>query len=404
MKRYWTSILLVPVIVLCIGTYYIQAAAFGLPQFVIEKQEGDENAADGVDLSGQYGGSNRSSEPLNIGLQGSEYVNEKSFFERLSPYWGSEEVKRLAEEYRDFMRGKRGPQSFYEDDGLLAYVNVKEDNLPGTGRVNYRFEVSSQDKKNGRSSSYEVAVPNGNRYGMVQVQDVQATQGQLKVVTQNFMKNNGQTEIHLYSLDEVNRQTPADRTLWKQPPGSADTDTNISAVYETDWVHANPYSAFLVSQYQRNKTDQSGSEAKKTGSQLLIFDIRTGEEVKLESQEIRDFLSGDWEMKQGGISIQGDNLYLAKNGGNGFNVIRWSIPDAKLSMQEIRSDSVTYSILKNDRFYMLTRRNPKELPSLVVADANTGSVLFKGTVSLKGSEQQRAEKLAKLTIYAVNVK
>lgn len=404
MRRYWFSIILFPLIVLCVGTYYIQAES-RYPEFVLEKQEGDEKEAAAVQLQGQFRqGSMR--DAVNIGLHGSEYAGEKSFLARIAPYWGREEVKKLAEEYRNFMRGKREHFSFYEDERLLVYANVKE-KYSGSGQYSFRFTVSLLDKKTYRSSSYEVNVPNGNLYNRVIVNDVQVVGEQLKVVTQNY-NNNGNTEIveiHLYTLGLTDAKEPVDQVLF-QSRGNTDMNTNIGMGNEENVIHPNKYIVIHSVQIEKVQNDRGGYTMKETGGQLHVFDIQSGQEVKLESQEISEFLSGGARENRLGISLQGDNLFLAKKTGKGTRVVRYNIPEARLTAHDVQTDSVDNLTLMNGRLYMLTKKyaDKEELPSLVVADADTGKLLFKGDISLKGTESNRADELGNLYIYDLLVK
>lgn len=398
MRRYWLTIVLVPFIVLCIGTYYIQAES-RYPEFVLQKQEGDEKEAAFVLLRGQYGENSRP-ETVTIGSQGSEYDGERSFFARIAPYWGSEEVKKLAEEHRNFMRGKREPFSFYEDDDLLVYANVKGDDF-GKQLKNARFSVSLLDKKTGRSSSYEVGVPNGNLYNWIYVYDVQVVGDQVKVVTQNNDANS-RSEIHLYSFGLRNGEAPADQILFREQE-SENMKTNIGGGFEENAVRPSRYIVFHAIQLKQAQGGQSGYGGypmEEAGAQLLVFDIQTGQEVKIESREINDLLR-DGTRHAFSLSLQGDNIFLANKSGEGVRVIRYNIPEAKTTVNDVGIDSVVHTTLKNGRLYMLIGKNMgrQELPSLAVADASTGKLLYKGTISLKGTEPDRTDALRKLFVY-----
>lgn len=398
MRRYWILIVLVPLIVLCVGAYYVQADS-RYPEFVLEKQEGDEKEAAAVLLRGQFGQNHRQG-AVTVGLQGSEYSSEQSFFARIAPRWGREEIKKLAEEHRNFIRGKRNPLSFYEDDNLLAYADVTGD-FSNSGLYNFRFAVSLLDKKNGRSSSYEVSVPNGNLYTQINVYDVQAIGGQLKAVTQNY-KSDGSSEIHLYSLALTNGQAPVDQILLQ----SENADSNILGGYEANALRPSRYVVFHAVQFHKVQNAHGDYSREEAGGRLFVFNIENGQEVRIESPEISDLLSGGARQDAFSINSEGDNLFLAKKTGQGVRLIQYNIPEAKISVKDIQTDFVVYTTVKNGRLYMLVKKNTdrEELPSLAVADAGTGNLLFKGSISLKESEPRRTGEFSKLFIHDLLVK
>lgn len=400
MRRYWLSIALVLFIALSLGTYYIQANG-RYPEFALTKQEGDEKEAANVLLQGRFGQIPRNN-LVAIGSQGSEYEIERPFLARISTYWGSEELRRLMDEHRQFMRGKRDPRSFYEDDRLLAYADVKGD-YTNSGLRNSRFVVSVLDKNTGQASSYEAGVPNGNMYNQIIVNDVQVIGEQLKVTAQNYNKNG--VEIHLYTLGLTSGNAPADQTLIRvsdQP----NMDMNLSSGDEENMLSPSRYIVFRLSTLKRVPTEYGGYNMEETAARLLVFNIQTGQEVKIESQDINDLLKSGSKYKDLSISSQGDNLFLAKKTEEGVRTIRYNIPEAKVAVRDVQTDSVDRTIIKNGRLYMLIRNasEKRELPSLVIADAGTGNLLYKGKISLKETDLYHPDEINKLYIYDLVVK
>jgi hypothetical protein len=403
MKRFWLSILLVPLIVAGVGSYYIQAAAHRMPEFVLQRQSGDEQAAARVSFQGAYG-IREFRETVSIDAQGSEYYREKSLFDKLSsPDWGSWDLKRLIERYPQFMRGKREVRALYEDENRLAYANVKGEG--SEGRRNFRFAVSVLDKKQDRTvSSYEAAVPNGKLYQQILVHDVQVVGEQLKVVTVNYTYN-GQQEPHLYTLGLQSGQAPMDQTLPYEPSGSPDIETFLEEGYPSNAAEPSRYTVLYAMLTKKVKEADGSYSFEEMGGRLLVYDIRSGQEVKIDSQEISDFLSGG---RQGHlIEHEGDSLYFAKQTGQGVTVIQYDIAGAKSVERSVQTGAdLRFMDLDDRRLYMVTGSDQKGFapPSLVIADVTTGSTIYQGTIALKEADRYPAETLNNLMIHGFTVK
>jgi hypothetical protein len=404
MKRHWLSFVVAAFSVLCIGGYYIQAAATQLPDFTLETKEGDEKEASALMLAGRFG-QNRYNEAVNISSQGSEYTRQRSFLERMAtPYWGSDELTKLSEEHKQFMRGKREPFSFYEDGDLIAYVNAKSDFSAAAGYINLRFTVSVLDKKSKGVSSYELSVPDGNKYQQLMVHDIQVVGEQLKVVTENS-KTGGSSEVHLYTLTKG--KAPVDQTLLSySSESSPDTRVNMRRVYDTDETAPHRFIAFYVVQTKNVRNESGSYTEQEVGGQVHIYNIQNGEEVKLESREITDLLGGQKDSNSLNLNTEAEHLFLTKESKQGMRVIDYSIPDAKVTANDVLLGPVMSSKVKNHRLYMLmnNKGDNKQPSTVAVADVNTGQLLYKGTVSLRGTEQSQGDSMSKLFVHDIIVK
>jgi hypothetical protein len=405
MKRYWLSFVVAVFSVLCISGFYIQAAVKQLPDFALQTKEGDEKEASAFMLRGQYG-QNRYTETVNISYEGSEYTSQRTFLERMTTtYWGSDGLTKLSEEHRQFMRGKREPFSFYEGGDLVAYVNVTS-NFSAAAGYNPRFMVSVLDKKGGGVSSYELSVPDGNKYQQLMVHDIQVMGEQLKVVTENYSTTGGRSEVHLYTLGLMNDKTPIDQTLLSYSgTSSPDTRIDMRRVNDTDEIAPHQFIAFHIVQVKNVRNDGVSYREQEVGGQVHIYNIQTGDEMKMQSGEIADLLGGQIVANTVHLNIEADHLYLTKEGKEGLSVIKYSIPDGKVTANDIQVGSIMSSIVKNQRIYMLLMTDKGERPSTVaVADVNTGKLLYTGVVSLRATEQSSGDSMSKLFVHELVVK
>ncbi|KIL40860.1 hypothetical protein SD70_10510 [Gordoniibacillus kamchatkensis] len=405
MKRYWLSILLAPLIVAGVGSYYVQAAANRLPEFVLQQQSGDGRAADGVTLRGSYG-NREMRETVSIDAQGSEYSRERHLFQKLGIDWSGTQLGSLIESYPQFMRGKREIRSLYEDDARVAYANVERNKE--ANKRNFRFAVSVLDKKQQRTVSYEAAVPDGERYELILVNDVLAAGEQLKVVTVNYLKNKP-AEIHMYTLGLQSGQTPADRTLPYDNTGTPGIETVLKPQTISKPMGPGKYAVVYAALVKKIQDARGGYRSDEVGGRLFVYDVESGREVKVDSKEIGDFLSGSREgLMQ--IEVAGDSIFFAKSNkqtGQEIKAIQYDIAAAKSAVYSLHPGSKPRSMeIKGGRLYMVTGsdKDGPHSPSLLIADMKTGSTIYEGKIALAEPDRYPEETLDNLDIYSLSVK
>lgn len=84
MKRYWKLIAIVTVIVLTIGTFYVNSAlsAGSYPEIVFKKESGNEELVEPLILGGNYFADNIG-HGLELTAEEATFEGERSFFERI---------------------------------------------------------------------------------------------------------------------------------------------------------------------------------------------------------------------------------------------------------------------------------------------------------------------------------
>jgi hypothetical protein len=192
MKRYWKIAVLVPFILLSIGTYYINAAnSLSFPDYYLKLQAGDEKEAAGVSLQGNY-----ANQSLTIRSEGSEYGNDDSYWSALTSYnIKIPEIEKLRKQYRNFMRGKTDWGSFYDDDKALGYAKIDSKFNQAIAKYDYVFNISVYNKELKRSSSFKLTVPDGNKYQEIRVTDVQIVGRTLNLITMNIKESKFGTKV-----------------------------------------------------------------------------------------------------------------------------------------------------------------------------------------------------------------
>src|SRR4051812_32106260 len=168
MKKYRHSILLLFAVFLCIGTFYVKAAVSASPQFILKKQNGNENEAKPVEIHGFYQ-NDRLSENVIISSTGPLYDSEMSLIGKVGKLFSDTKGNQhLVKEYRSFMRGKTDMNSFFEDGESLVYTNVVYKNTT-TGMTAFAFKVSILDKDTKDEKSYQIPIPKGKMHQYVMI-------------------------------------------------------------------------------------------------------------------------------------------------------------------------------------------------------------------------------------------
>jgi hypothetical protein len=438
MKRYGLSIAFVLLIIVSIGTYYTQATTSHYPNFKLVKQFGDESEIEGVSLKGSYTNNlhYRGNPRVTVDSSGSTYENNavRSFMDPF--YWESSEVKQVVSEHRQFMRGKRNGNAIYEDDYLLVYADVKSDDSFSSAARSFYFDVSVLDKKLRKSWSYEVSVPNRDSEYMINVQDVQLFEDEIVVVTSNY-PNRADMVYHLYRLGLKNEQAPKDQViLLPQHKNAVNESTgtvvnfDVQSVYDTYTTKPNNYSVFYAretqsvmqdtdtyvtsepvansNQLNEQKSDRS-FPAKTTSAQFIIYDLRTGLDVKRNTQHLVDFIKAQSDTSFMNLKLNGDHLFLTQQSEQGIKVIEYNIKEEKTIEHDIHLDNpnvdLTLKLIKNQRMYMLTEDvSNKSLPHVIIVDLNTDKTIYQGAIELNKDKRAQGNEWERLGLFAMEIK
>ncbi|WP_248926660.1 hypothetical protein [Paenibacillus hamazuiensis] len=399
MKRYWFSFLFVPLILAGVGSYYIQAAANPLPEFVLQRQSGDSGITSNVVLQGNFGNNPEFTESVSIDAQGSEYRRDTTLFGKLTRSWYVPEMRKLVKDYPGFMRGKLNVRSLYEDEKRLAYVDVNSEGPADS--PDYTFDVSVLDKSTKQTVTYKTAVPGGKQYRVLIVHDVQAADENLKVLTANYAAH-GEPELHLYTLGLQSGKEPTDQLLTYDVPVPSESEASLQTNYMSDDVKPSPYSLLYVS---LSKTVKSGGSyvSEETGGRLLVFNITNGQEVKINSKEIDDLLSGG-RSNYMDMMLAGEWLTLVKRTDEGIRTVRYNIKSGQSSGQLFSPVTNPWTIAVKDHFmYVVTGSKPKgdSAPLLTVVDLASGNTVYQGIVGLRENDRHSAEIVNNLNVYGL---
>lgn len=401
MKRYWKIIAIVTVVVLTIGTFYIQSAlsAGSHPEVIIKKESGNKEAVDPVVLQGSYQKVvNGPSDNITLTAKGSTFNDKQSFFERFRGF-NSTEIRELQDKYRSFMRGKSGNiSSFYEEEDNLAYVDVVNQPV-WESPSEMEFDIEVLDKEQDETTSFTVPVPNRAMYSQVYVEDVQMIDGKLKVITHNYLKQGGKDRFnsgrkHLYSFDVSKQDINGEEKIVSTEDEDKNLRTHVTKMPESDRTGANDYVVFRKSQESvqpeatSNQSTVTEEPVNKSKQEYIVYDLETGEKKSLNLPEALP--------NKEVLPYEGANLYFMVNSENNRKIVGYNMKSGKVEKKiKLPSNSTdkmegeTHSIVKisNEKIYVLSTKVGQKITQgtqhISVIDINKGETLYRGEITTK---------------------
>ncbi len=405
MKKYWKFTSIIAVIVLSIGTFYVNSAlsATQYPDFVINKKSGNAEEIKSLVLEGGYHEGNSMdylNNHLKITSEGSEYRKGSSLLDlvigRPTPM-----IQELQDKHRNFMRGKsHNLDSFFENNKILAYADVKYKIGSSTSR-DFKFAISILDKEGGNATSFTIKVPDSSVVEYIYVEDVQVVDNELKIITHNYTSENEKyfNEKHIYTLDI---STGAIKNNEKIFSISDQDDTHIDAhLIKTNPKKANENLIFLITQSEIIHHEESDMEGE-TSRELISYNLETNEQKTIELPE---------SLKEHQISFfDGSTIYFSKLSDQNLVVTPFSIEDDQAGNEytlqlsnETSNTEPPMIVVKDGKLYVTTQlTNLTTKASVAVFDVKTGETLYEGEVERKDSPENMEE--FELNIYEMSVK
>lgn len=395
MKKYWKFVAITMVIVLSIGTFYVNSAlsAEQYPEFVIQTQSGDSDEIKPLVLDGSYTDTtamNYVSTNLKITEDGSTY-NSRTFLNQVIGQPPTM-IKELQEEYRTFMRGKTSQvNSFFEDNQLLAYADV-DYNMDSLSLRDFKFDISVLSKDDGRIESFTVEVPDGRDLGDVYVEDVQMVEDELNLITQNMKKNNIDFfyEKHIYTIDMANQKIINHEAIIQVPEEQDDTRIDVQLI-RTSPKKANDH-LIMVKTERKVIEDKESSREEVINQELISYNLATKEQEKMNVPDLR--------LDENQLSyLDGSTVYFMTLDGQELVVTPYSLVDNQIGqafrIQLSSEKGIAHgqmTTVKGGKLYVASSQMSPNLnikADVIVADVQTGETLFKGQLALKDSSKEK---------------
>lgn len=409
MRKYWKSIVIIAVIVFGIGIYYVNTtmSASQYPEFVLEKQGGNEQEANPIILSGSYSTGSAGGQ-LQITAEGSTYKSEQSFLDQLTGL-GRPLINRLQKEHRNFMRGKeRNINAFYEDQKSLVYADVQYKlNVQTSGLLlnDLKFAISILDKESDETKNYEVEIPKSDKVDSMVVKDVQMINNNLKLITRNYARNGD--EIHVYTFDIKAEKISNQKKIFSASSSEKSIDIMLSPVNESNSKQAHDtivYAKIEMKKIQRE--DDLGNvvhQMEEKGQSFISYNLKTKETKKLDLPEGLEF-------QERNNVFDGSTIYFTEKSEEGLAVIPFYIENNnvgdKIKLENSnKKDEEGQSVIKikDGKLYVLSTVVGYESKSVVtVIDLKSREKLYGGKILSKDLNKQFGEK--KLYVFEMEIK
>ena len=412
-------------LVLTIGTFYIQQslAKSSYPQFVIETKSGDESEIKSLEIDAGYRNEGIA-ENLLITSEGTEYRQDLSLVREAFDYYEEPGIKRLQDEFRNFMRGKVGnPSLFYEDEDRLIYADVGGDYGFNSYEPNqFEFEIAVLNKDSNDKTSFKLMVPNNNQYQFIHVEDVQFVNDELLVITHNNLRfnesnveyiDNNSTEIHVYSFDIAEEKLLKDETIeFPEVDKENEQMVDMFMMRDEEQMVSNK-SIVLTTEIGEERMVEEGIYAfEPVDFQLIRYHLETGEQFELDLPE---------EVKEGYRPeiMKDDHVYFKKISDSQLDIIRYNVETQEIDVKQtfdlpLDSENVTgmfgggiqggTSRIDDDKVYYVSTLKSVDVDATVfVGDIETGDILYEGSIEHDPTSTTPPNKY-QLELYYFNLK
>ena len=388
------------------GAFYIQGslASNGKPNFIIEKRSGDEEVVKNLVMSGSLQDGNYFEESLQIYNTETVYKSERSFIESMDNNYFSPEIKRLRQEYRNFMRGKIIDSSlFYEDENYVAYADIKREQ-GNIGPTHFSFNIELLEKDSEEVTVIQELLPKDRSYSYANVIDVQWIDGKLKVAAEMHSDINSRTsEIHLYTFDLKSQQLIEDRLI-----SSVDDEKNPnpSVTVLTEDGDIGRTKEILIEETMWKRVPYGDDfRDEKVNRQLILYNYETDEQRSIEKSEVQFDL----------VSLYDSIIYFMKRTENGLEIHPYDTGTSEYLNTQILPVEMPGKIakenvselpvvtIKNGRIYLMSPyKDAQTNASILVADVKTWDILFEGTIEQSNPNDNGKE--YPLRLYSLQVK
>lgn len=388
MRRYWPSITLVTIILLVLGTFYLQStfANSSNPSFHFSNISGNEEELESLVIHGTYPNDGMY-ERVKISKDETVYTSESILRNYLSTH---PEINRLQKEYRSFMRGKNHDlHFFFEDEGYVAYADVRvEYNFQGP--TDYTFVIDVMDKTVDERIKMDINVPNQDRFSYIWVQDVYVDNNKLQLVTENELLGSNGTEMYVYTFDLEKEKLIADNTLIEYSNNQPNTHTFISIINDQQKLSKETQLVFIKE--TRSYADEGMETDNHSVHSLYTYDYVTNELKELVLlEEISSLMEPFNLIKAGNI------VYVTTNKEDELQVLGYNVDSEEIEVNQTfdlsqTEESYPFIGVVDGKLYIITvdysenEHGPLKDMKLLIANVDTMEVLYEGRIEFDNNE------------------
>ncbi|MFJ7661605.1 hypothetical protein ACIQXW_04310 [Lysinibacillus sp. NPDC097162] len=254
MKKYWKMILLCFIIVMIVGSYYIQLAIASKNEvsFKIETTSGDKEEIENLMLQASYQ-SGDSYRRLYITEDGSTHQISHSIMAKLKDPFATMMFQKYIEEHRNFMRGKvLFPSNFSEDQTHIIYAAPPNNGQKVIQGDLLTLNIDLLDKKKNDNISFEVSTTAQASYNFIYVNNIYKENGEMKILATAAPINGGE-ELHLYAVD-VNKKKLLSDSILAKVNSEKEFKSSLSIFRDNNKLQ-NDYFVYMIDKYKDQYDD-----------------------------------------------------------------------------------------------------------------------------------------------------
>lgn len=388
MKRYVKLIVITALVVITIGTYYINLSMEmeKYPKLVIKHKSGDKAEADDLIVHGEIE-DEQNYVFTKVTTEGTFYERTWSYLDVVKQTDTSSYIKQLQKDYRGFMRGKEVTKNqYYEDTNVLAYVNMVSDySFTGNGQWIYTFEVDVLDKVSKNRQRFDVLIPDSDKYNYLYIQGVQVMDGQIKIMTTNDIEVTSEPyyitrdELHLYSVSLKDGEIIQDEVVDNVKDLDPELYVSTYVIENKNQTEVSEYMVYSTDIFKEITDDEGFYEEEMIEQKITAYNLKTNEQEEIN-------LAKEYGEEIAPEMLSDSTLYLSRRVDQNIELIGYNLKkqavDIKQSFELPKDDELEFFFtLNKDKIYILQQTDPKEINyNIIVANIKTGDILYEGTV------------------------
>lgn len=254
-----------------------------------------------------------------------------------------------------------------------------------------KFDISILNKDDGKTTSFNITVPDGSAADYIFVEDVQVFGKELQVITQNTMRKNDKfsTEKHVYTLDiSAGKITKNEKVL--SIPEEEDNSYVDAQLMNTNPLQANENVVFLIT-HSNFEEGSDGLRESSSSKKILFYNLKS---QKKDTIDMPASLSDNQA-----IFFEGSTIYFSKFSEKNLIVTPLSVENHEVGDEftihlsnEVSEEVPPLVIVKESKLYAVSQiMNSKTNASVAVVNVETGESLYEGEVVMKYSPKNIQE-------------
>lgn len=378
MRKYWKTIVIGLLIATAIGAYYIQktmAASSIDGSFSIDTISGNKDEIENLVIQASYQGGGMYNQ-MYITEEGSTNKMGDSYIGQMLGSYVPSILQNHIKEHRNFMRGKEfHPNQYFEDEKRLIYTAVLDNGEEVKDGDSLVFQIDILDKKTNDRSFFEVKAPSVVDSSWVNINDVIAENGKIKILATLYLMQGGE-ELHIYTIDESNTELELDSLITNSEPGNGGMNT-IRLFNDFSMFHNEKY--YLFSEKSLSQPEDGKEEAETKLNKIYLYHNSSNE---VEEWKVPDELKAHMNL----MVLHGEDIFIPVPSANGLYLNRYHIETNEwqeplnfhFPSLSTKNKVVPFIQFTEGKVYIVN--GVYDDYSLYIGDLSTGELLYEGKI------------------------